>query len=88
MLELGWDDLLRFQCVRGLLTTVAWAPGAALLFVDWMVSASLSRADGTTFWPVYVAIAFGILLYLVFRRGRHLWRRAWETRAPDVRIPG
>lgn len=85
-LELAWDDMLRFQCVRGALAAMAWAPASIFMCFDWIMAESLS-SDYSTFPPLYVPFVFGLLLWLVFRQGRHRWREAWETRAPSAPPP-
>jgi hypothetical protein len=87
ILELGWDDLLRFQRVRVLTATVAWAPVLVLLLVDAFMSSDLSNSLSIEFWPFEFVAVLAVVLYLVFRQGRHLWRQAWEARQPEIRSP-
>jgi hypothetical protein len=76
-IELGWDDLFRFQHVRGLIAGAAWAPPIILLVLDYGTSIELSKSTTIDFWPVYAVVGIAVLLWLVFRQGRRLWRRAW-----------
>jgi hypothetical protein len=79
ILELGWDDMFRFMNVRALTMSVPWMTAAFLLLTDTLID-----SPPVSFWPLYmIAIMTVVLyLYLVFRQGRHLWRRAWKERTP------
>jgi hypothetical protein len=76
-IELGWDDLFRFQHVRDLTMGAAWLPSLLIFLLDEEVIQSRNPQSGS-FWPEYVAGATFVLVYLLFRQGRQLWRRAWE----------
>jgi hypothetical protein len=84
ILELGWDDLLRFQHVRVLTAAAAWTPALLLLLLDAAMSSDLSNPLNLELWPIGFVALLAVVLYLVFRQGRHLWRQAWETRTPPV----
>lgn len=87
-IELGWDDLLRFRQVRGVTAGTAWGPAAFMYLIDCMMSSAFfqkTTAPGEVsyqirWWPIIVPIVVGVLLFQVFRQGRHLWRRAWLER--------
>lgn len=87
VLELGWHDMLRFQRVRAQTATAAWVPAFVLLQLDSALSSYLSNWTSIQLWPVEFAAVLAVVLYLIFRQGRHLWRRAWETRQPGMRPP-
>jgi hypothetical protein len=73
-LELGWDDVLRFRRVRGLAIGAAWLPPFFVFLLDFVAHQHPTHLQGATLWPVYVPIAVGGGVYMVFRQGRHLWR--------------
>ena len=88
-IELGWDDLLRFRQVRAVTSGAAWAPAIFVYLIDCMMSSAFVQKTTVPagevgyevrWWPIIVPIAVGLLLAQVFRRGRHLWRRAWVER--------
>jgi hypothetical protein len=76
-IELGWDDLFRFQNARAVIINVAWVPTFVLLFLDFVASSQLSKSTTNEVWPIYAVIAAAVLLWLTFRQGRRLWRLAW-----------
>jgi len=76
-IELGWDDLFRFQHARAIIINAAWLPTIILLFLDSWVSSQLSKPPTIELWPIFATTAVALLLVLVFRQGRRLWRRAW-----------
>jgi hypothetical protein len=88
ILELGWDDLLRFQRVRVLTAAVAWLPALVLLPLDAIMSSDHSNSLSLDLWPIGFVALLAVVLYQVFRQGRHLWRRAWEAGQPGIRPPG
>jgi hypothetical protein len=55
-----------------------------LLVTDSVMSALLAGSFGLVLWPLAVSAAAAGVLSLVFRQGRQLWRRAWETRTPPA----
>ena len=78
MTELGWDDLLRFRALRGLTITMTWGVAALVYMLDYLMS---SAFDGRYYlWPILAPVGVGIVVWLVFRQGRQLWRRAWLER--------
>jgi hypothetical protein len=42
-----------------------------------MASSQLSKPMTIEVWPISGTVAVAVLLWLVFRQGRRLWRRAW-----------
>ena len=80
IVELGWDDMLRFNYVRALTASAAWFPAVLLLLLDTMMSLALGNSQSVSFWPLYVMAAVATVVYQVFRQGRHRWRRAWDQR--------
>ncbi len=74
-LELSWDDMLRFESVRGLSVLASWGSATVILLADWM--AAQAGAPQATFWPLYLAVGSLVMVALVFQQGRQLWRRAW-----------
>jgi hypothetical protein len=80
--EVGWDDVFRYLYVRGLTVSAAWGPAVFLLFLDDMMSLTLSDSPTFSSWPYQVVAVGATVLYLVFRQGRHLWKRAWLQRTP------
>jgi hypothetical protein len=87
-LELGWDDLLRFRQVRGLMIGLAWGSAALAYLIDAVASSAF--VTGTpipggesyqfNWWPIVVPVIVIVVLYRVFRQGRRLWRQAWLDR--------
>jgi hypothetical protein len=79
-LELGWDDLLRFEQVRMFTLGCAWLPATYIFLADEGVVNERALAAGTSAdlsWMFYVP-AVWVVVFLTFRQGRQLWRRAWE----------
>ncbi len=87
VLELGWDDLFRFKRVRGLVVATAWAPTLLLLPIEGVLSSAFSGASGESFLPWEADAVLAVMVIVVFRQGRHLWRRAWEARQPGMGAP-
>ncbi len=73
--ELSWDDMLRFESVRGLSVLASWGSATVILLTDWM--ATQTGAPQGTPWPLYLAVCAVAIVALVFQQGRQLWRRAW-----------
>jgi hypothetical protein len=88
ILELGWDDLLRFRALRRSSVVAAWAPALFALLADaqlagvWAGSTHRAGADEevalVAFWVLYCGLA------LAFRRGDQRWRLLWEARRRPV----
>ena len=84
-IELGWDDLLRFRQVREMTACVAWTPPILVYLADCMMSSAFfhtTPAPGMVpadllAWFLLLPVVIAGVLAVVFRRGRHLWRRAW-----------
>lgn len=87
-LELGWDDLLRFRQVREMTACVAWVPATLVYMADCMMSSAFfhtTTAPATVpadflAWTLLVPVVIVVVLAVVFRQGRHLWRQAWIER--------
>jgi hypothetical protein len=79
-LELGWDDVLRFEQVRGFTMVFAWLPATYILFADQGIVSgqAIAAGGGFDFGWMYLVAAIWFLTFLTFRQGRLLWRRAWE----------
>ncbi|MBO0823884.1 MAG: hypothetical protein J2P27_08505 [Actinobacteria bacterium] len=75
MIELGWDDVIRFYQVRGLTVAIAWLPAVCLVLIDGAATPQVGAP-----WVLLPVIAAFVVVMVVFRQGRQLWRRAW---APD-----
>jgi hypothetical protein len=87
ILELGWDDLLKFHLVRGLVAVAAWMPVLVLAPIEAILRDALGHANGFSLVPEELDLVLVAALFLVFRQGRHRWRRACETRAPRTGTP-
>ncbi|MBO0837426.1 MAG: hypothetical protein J2P28_18225 [Actinobacteria bacterium] len=74
-IELGWDDVIRFSQVRGLTMAIAWLPAVCLVLIDGAAAPQFGAA-----WVLLPVTAAFVVVMVVFRQGRQLWRRAW---APD-----
>lgn len=72
--ELEWDDVFRFRRVRSLAINAAWLPAMFGFLLDFEMSQQLSRSQSGVLWPIYVPIAVGVGIYLIFRQGRQRWR--------------
>lgn len=83
--ELGWDDdLLRFRAVRGLTGAMTWGAAALVYMLDYIMSSAFGAGYDLFWWPILGPVAVGIVVWLIFRQGRHLWRRAWLERDGSV----
>jgi hypothetical protein len=81
MLELGWDDVLRFERVRTFTLGCAWLPATYIFLADLSVQneqALAAGAMGFDFSWIYLVAGIWCITMLTFRQGRRLWRRAWE----------
>lgn len=86
--EPGWDDLIRFGRVRGLTLGMAMVPAAVLFLAGCAAQGpGTTSADVTTvsvnFWPEIPLLAALVVVCLVFREDRQLWRRAWTEPGAD-----
>lgn len=72
--ELQWDDVFRFRRVRSLAIGAAWLPPMLGFYLDLIIYERLSHFQSGTLWPMYVPIAVGVGVHMVFRQGRQLWR--------------
>jgi hypothetical protein len=87
-IELAWDDLLRFRQVRDMTACAAWGPALLVYLADCIMSSAffhttpapgMVRAD-LIGWSLLVPVVILVVLAVVFRQGRHLWRQAWMER--------
>jgi hypothetical protein len=92
-IELAWDDLLRFRQVREMTAGAAWGPALLVYLADCIMSSAFFRtpASHTTTvpgtvpadfigWTLLAPVVIAVVLAVVLRRGRHLWRQAWIER--------
>ena len=75
IIELGWDDVIRYSDARNLTAGLAWGPGGIMFMMD------LEIATPGNLIGFYVVAGVGVLLASVFRQGRHLWRESWNSPA-------
>lgn len=80
-LELGWDDLFRFRQVRSLTAGATWGPPLLIFFFN-ELAAQPPNSPTLPLVPFYVVCIVALFVYLVFRQGRQLWRRAWSQSLP------
>jgi hypothetical protein len=80
VLELGWDDLLRFRAVRCCCICAAWLPALLMLFVDTQLVGAWGPVQQRPLLGFCRLALVGVqgVLKLVFRRGDQRWRRLWE----------
>ncbi len=83
MVELGWDDALRFRRVRTLALLATWASPVALVALDGHMAIQLGGASDAGFLPTVPMIGATVLVLLAFKRGNGLWRRAWAPRQAE-----
>jgi hypothetical protein len=87
-IELAWDDLLRFRQVREMTTCAAWGPALLVYLADSIMSSAFfhtTPAPGMVpadfiGWTLLVPVVILVVLAVVFRQERHLWRQAWTER--------
>jgi hypothetical protein len=72
--ELQWDDVFRFRRVRSLAIGAAWLPPMFGFLLDSEMKQQLAHFQGRTDWAIFVYIAVGVGIYMIFRQGRQLWR--------------
>jgi hypothetical protein len=76
-IELGWDDVFRFQRVRGLAGVAAWGPALWFYLTDWGLDSTIGNNHKVSLLPPLFVLAALLAVGAVFREGRGLWRRAW-----------
>jgi hypothetical protein len=77
VLDLGWDDVLRFRRVRGLAVGAALGFPTLIVFLDVLVAFDLGHQRSFNFLFVVAAIAFMVSGAQIFKQGQRRWRRAW-----------
>jgi hypothetical protein len=80
-IELGWDDVLRFEQVRSFTRYCAWLPAIYIFMMNQAIALQQQlRAGVTEFSLNWIFVPFVIFWALerTFRQGRRRWRRAWE----------
>lgn len=83
VVELGWQDVLRFERVRGMLLAACWVQPILVLCLDSLVSSPRRVvAPAAAQWPFLLDSAISLMLLVVFRQGRRQWRQAWLGDAP------
>jgi hypothetical protein len=55
-----------------------------IFLLDAQLWFELGKKQTVAFWPLCAVAAAGVLLFQVFKQGRHLWRQAW---VPPARPP-
>ena len=79
-LELGWDDLLRFQRAREVAISAAWGPALAIGLIDY---AAVPHKTFDLLLPFLVLSACITAVGVPYRQGRDLWRNAWAIPRPE-----
>jgi hypothetical protein len=87
-IELAWDDMLRFRQVREMTACAAWGPALFVYLADCIMSSAFfhtTPAPGMVpadfiGWTLLGPAVIAVVLAVVFRPGRHLWRLAWMER--------
>jgi hypothetical protein len=74
VMELRWDDVFRFRRVRSLAIGAAWLPPFVIFLLDWFIDQQLTHAPGGSVLPMYVPLVALVVVYLIFKQGRQLWR--------------
>jgi hypothetical protein len=77
VIELGWDDVFRFQRVRGVAGVAAWGLALWFYLTDWELAPAIGSNLRSILIPPLLVLAALLAVCAVFREGRRLWRRAW-----------
>jgi hypothetical protein len=85
VLELGWDDVIRFRRVRTLGTGAAWGAPVLIVCLDSQVAFDLGHELSVSLLPLLGAAAALVVVIQIFKPGQRLWRRNWP--APEERAP-
>jgi hypothetical protein len=80
-IELGWDDVLRFERVRTFTLCCVWLPATWIFFADMGVVTEQALATGAMSFDlnwIFLVAGTWCITMLTFRQGRRQWRCAWE----------